>query len=120
MHSSKRLVGALALTVGMVASARLFAAPVACLGSGSSTSDQPWSYFIGLSAEGCYQQDKRYSGFSITSGSAPATLQGKISYYNDGDKDYHSVNWSSSGVSLSTTFTLRYTVTIYNRSEGVV
>jgi len=111
LNISKRLLGALALTAGLVAAAPVVAAPVACIGGATSTGDQPWSYFTGLPADGCFQQDKRYSGFTLT-GTAP-TLQGKISFFNAGPFDFHSVNWTSSATPLDTTFTIGYTISVY-------
>jgi hypothetical protein len=90
-----------------------FAAPVACTGTPNDTGTQPWGYFAGLSADGCFQQDKLYKNFQISLGSLPSNLQGKISFVNIGLIDTHLINWSVSTGVFNTDFTIKYDVSVY-------
>jgi len=120
MNTMKKVLGAVVLTVGAVASGSAFAAPIACTGTATDTGSQSWSYFTGLGADGCFQQDKLYSNFSFTNnggadptaGTSP-TLVGQISLSTIAFQDYHSVKWSAGNNVNDLNFTVGYDVAVF-------
>jgi hypothetical protein len=124
MNMNKSLL-ALAMILGALSSQNSMAAPILCGdgfgGTANDSGTQTRDYWQGLSAEGCFQQDKLYKDFVFGGSSLPGSnFRGQIFFEEIGLQDAHTVNWTMGLPSTGLDFSVSYNVSVFNNPTAYI
>ncbi len=124
MNMNKSLL-ALAMILGALSSQNSMAAPILCGGGFGGTANdsgtQTLGYWSGLSAEGCFQQDKLYKDFVFSGSSLPGSnFRGQIFFEEIGIQDTHTVNWTMGLPSTGLNFNVSYNVSVFGNPNAYI